>query len=77
MVPISVYILDGENERFSSARDEEAITNIYEQVNDILLEAGATLSGAMLEQGLVDEIILYQAPVLMGDVGRMVDARDR
>jgi diaminohydroxyphosphoribosylaminopyrimidine deaminase/5-amino-6-(5-phosphoribosylamino)uracil reductase len=42
----------------------------HEEINEILLEAGAELSGAMLEQGLVDEIILYQAPTLMGDSGR-------
>ena len=42
----------------------------HEDINDILLEAGAKLSGAMLEQGLVDEIILYQAPVLMGDASK-------
>ena len=41
-----------------------------EKINEILLEAGAILSGAMLEQGLIDEIILYQAPILMGDGGR-------
>ncbi len=41
-----------------------------EEINEILLEAGATLSGAMLEEGLIDEIILYQAPVLMGDAGK-------
>ena len=43
---------------------------VQEEINEILLEAGAELSGAMLEQGLVDEIILYQAPTLMGDSGR-------
>ncbi|MCG8053977.1 MAG: dihydrofolate reductase family protein, partial [Candidatus Thiodiazotropha endolucinida] len=31
---------------------------------------GATLAGAMLEQGLVDELIIYQAPHLMGDSAR-------
>lgn len=41
-----------------------------EEINEILLEAGAELSGAMLEQGLIDEIILYQAPLLMGDAGK-------
>lgn len=38
-----------------------------EEVNEVLLEAGAELSGALLEQGLIDEFIIYQAPVLMGD----------
>ena len=40
------------------------------QINDVLLEAGATLSGAMLQAGLIDEIIIYMAPVLMGNEAR-------
>ena len=40
------------------------------QCNDVLVEAGATLSGAFLKQGLLDEIILYMAPVLMGSKTR-------
>jgi diaminohydroxyphosphoribosylaminopyrimidine deaminase/5-amino-6-(5-phosphoribosylamino)uracil reductase len=41
-----------------------------QEINEVLLESGATLAGAMLEQGLVDELIVYQAPHLMGDKGR-------
>lgn len=41
-----------------------------EQVNEVLLETGATLSGAMLQAGLVDEIVLYVAPHIMGDGAR-------
>ena len=40
------------------------------QVNEIHLESGATLSGAMLQAGLIDELVIYMAPVLMGDAGR-------
>ncbi|MFK5915674.1 MAG: bifunctional diaminohydroxyphosphoribosylaminopyrimidine deaminase/5-amino-6-(5-phosphoribosylamino)uracil reductase RibD [Woeseiaceae bacterium] len=40
------------------------------QINDVLLETGATLSGAMLQAGLIDEIIIYMAPVLMGNDAR-------
>ena len=40
------------------------------QVNDVLLETGATLSGAMLQAGLIDEMIIYVAPVLMGNNAR-------
>lgn len=40
------------------------------EVNEVLVEAGATLSGALLEAGLVDELVLYQAPCLLGDAGR-------
>lgn len=40
------------------------------QVNSIWVEAGATLAGALLQAGLVDELILYIAPKLLGDNGR-------
>lgn len=40
------------------------------EVNELLVEAGPTLSGALLEQGLVDELVLYYAPILLGDAGR-------
>ncbi len=38
-------------------------------VNELMIEAGATLSGALIEAGLVDEIILYMAPMLLGHDG--------
>ena len=41
-----------------------------QQYNDVLLEAGATLTGAMLQAGLVDELIIYMAPHLMGSDAR-------
>lgn len=41
-----------------------------EEVNEILLESGSTLAGSMLIQGLLDELIIYQAPLLMGDGAR-------
>lgn len=34
--------------------------------NDVLIESGATLAGAFLSAGLIDELILYQAPKLLG-----------
>jgi diaminohydroxyphosphoribosylaminopyrimidine deaminase/5-amino-6-(5-phosphoribosylamino)uracil reductase len=36
------------------------------EVNDVWVEAGAGLSGALLEAGLIDELILYMAPRLLG-----------
>ena len=36
------------------------------QCNEVLIEAGSTLGGAFLKQGLLDEIIVYMAPVVMG-----------
>jgi diaminohydroxyphosphoribosylaminopyrimidine deaminase/5-amino-6-(5-phosphoribosylamino)uracil reductase len=38
--------------------------------NEVLLEAGSTLNGAMLRAGLVDELVLYIAPQLLGDGAR-------
>ena len=34
------------------------------------VETGATLAGALLSEGLVDELLLYVAPVLLGDTAR-------
>lgn len=39
-------------------------------VNELLVEAGQTLNGALLRQNLVDEYLLYLAPVLMGGDAR-------
>lgn len=35
-------------------------------INDVLVEAGPTLSGSLLEARLVDELVIYQAPHIMG-----------
>jgi diaminohydroxyphosphoribosylaminopyrimidine deaminase/5-amino-6-(5-phosphoribosylamino)uracil reductase len=44
------------------ARDGEA--------NEVLAECGPTLGGRLVQAGLVDELIVYQAPHLMGDGAR-------
>jgi len=38
--------------------------------NEIHVEAGPALSGALFAAGLVDELLLYVAPVLLGDAAR-------
>ena len=40
------------------------------EVNELMVEAGAVLSGGLLRRNLVDEIVLYQAPDLMGSAAR-------
>ena len=40
------------------------------EVNELLMETGATLNGAMLRAGLIDELIIYMAPILMGNKAR-------
>ena len=39
-----------------------------------MIEAGATLSGALLRGGWVDRLIIYQAPKLLGDEARPMAA---
>ncbi|MDO1528211.1 bifunctional diaminohydroxyphosphoribosylaminopyrimidine deaminase/5-amino-6-(5-phosphoribosylamino)uracil reductase RibD [Fulvimonas sp. R45] len=38
--------------------------------NELHVEAGPTLCGALFAQGLADELLLYVAPVLLGDAAR-------
>ncbi len=38
--------------------------------NELMVESGAGLAGALLQQGLVDELLLYQATVLLGSGAR-------
>lgn len=39
-------------------------------INEVLVETGATLAGAFLLAKLVDELVIYQAPVLLGTEAR-------
>ncbi|MCO7227640.1 bifunctional diaminohydroxyphosphoribosylaminopyrimidine deaminase/5-amino-6-(5-phosphoribosylamino)uracil reductase RibD [Halomonas sp. CnH100-B] len=41
-----------------------------EQVNELLVETGATLAGALLEADLIDELQLFVAPTLLGGEAR-------
>jgi diaminohydroxyphosphoribosylaminopyrimidine deaminase / 5-amino-6-(5-phosphoribosylamino)uracil reductase len=40
------------------------------EINDVWVEAGAGLNGALLRGGLIDELIIYMAPRLLGDTAR-------
>lgn len=40
------------------------------EINEVLVEAGATVVGSLLKLGLVDEMIIYIAPHLIGESGR-------
>ncbi|MEW5943199.1 MAG: bifunctional diaminohydroxyphosphoribosylaminopyrimidine deaminase/5-amino-6-(5-phosphoribosylamino)uracil reductase RibD [Pseudomonadota bacterium] len=39
-------------------------------INEVTVEAGKTLNGALLAAGLADEFIVYLAPLLLGDKAR-------
>jgi diaminohydroxyphosphoribosylaminopyrimidine deaminase/5-amino-6-(5-phosphoribosylamino)uracil reductase len=38
----------------------------------VLVEAGSVLNGALLQAGLIDEVLFYIAPQLLGDMARGV-----
>jgi diaminohydroxyphosphoribosylaminopyrimidine deaminase/5-amino-6-(5-phosphoribosylamino)uracil reductase len=42
------------------------------EINEILVEAGGLLNGALLKANLIDELIIYMAPKLMGDAAKGV-----
>ncbi|MEM7208294.1 MAG: bifunctional diaminohydroxyphosphoribosylaminopyrimidine deaminase/5-amino-6-(5-phosphoribosylamino)uracil reductase RibD [Pseudomonadota bacterium] len=49
----------------------EVLATLAERgINELHVEAGATLTGALLEQRLVDEVLLYQAPSALGHAAR-------
>jgi diaminohydroxyphosphoribosylaminopyrimidine deaminase/5-amino-6-(5-phosphoribosylamino)uracil reductase len=39
-------------------------------INEVLVEAGSTLNGALLQAHLVDELLFYLAPQMLGDAAR-------
>lgn len=71
----------GESARAESARGESggairlSLTDVLDrlarrEVNELWVEAGPRLAGALLHQGLVDELIVYVAPKLLGPQAR-------
>jgi len=56
----------GEKVDVTAVLDELAIR----EVNEVLVEAGPALAGHLLEKELVDELVIYQAPHIMGSETR-------
>ncbi|TFH48567.1 MAG: bifunctional diaminohydroxyphosphoribosylaminopyrimidine deaminase/5-amino-6-(5-phosphoribosylamino)uracil reductase RibD [Lysobacterales bacterium] len=74
-VKICQALLDAGAEILELSDDDSALTALMAAlaargINEVLVEAGATLCGALLEAELVDEIVLYVAPILLGDAAR-------
>lgn len=60
---------------FESSAGQLSLPQVFadigkQQINEIHVEAGATLCGALLQQQLVDELIVYMAPNIMGSAAR-------
>ncbi len=63
-----VYQLPGKNQRLDLSSVMDFLAK--QQINELLVEAGSVLNGALLAEGLVDEYIIYMAPCILGDQGR-------
>ena len=63
-----VYCLPDDNDRLDL---NEVMTFLAEQqINQVMVEAGATLNGALLQLNQVDEWRVYMAPIILGSKGR-------
>ncbi len=63
-----VLVLPSSDGRVDSAQLLRVLAE--REVNELMIEAGATLNGALLAASLVDEVVLYLAPIVIGDTAR-------
>jgi len=63
-----VYRLAGKNGRLDLPEVMGFLA--VQQINEVLIEAGAILNGALLMENLIDELVVYMAPSILGDQGR-------
>ena len=70
-VPTGVQALAVESDASGSISLPRALAALaVQQVNHVLVECGPTLAGSFLAAGLVDELVLYIAPSLLGSDAR-------
>jgi diaminohydroxyphosphoribosylaminopyrimidine deaminase/5-amino-6-(5-phosphoribosylamino)uracil reductase len=60
----SIYVVPGQDNRADLTSVLAKLAEL--EVNDVLAEAGHTLAGSLLAAGLVDELVIYQSPHIMG-----------
>ncbi len=65
--PNSRVLDDAAPTRLIRTRDPHQVIAELSEYTDILIEGGPRLAGAFLSAGLVDHIIAYYAPILLGD----------
>ena len=65
---VPVCVLPGDNGQVNLT---DMLRNLAQRdCNEVLVEAGSTLNGALLRAGLADELLLYVAPQLLGNAAR-------
>ena len=68
-IPENFNLRQGEGETiFLKSHNANALIDTLAEkaINQVLVEAGPTLGTALLKAGVIDEIVIYQAPVLLG-----------
>lgn len=66
----SYKVLQNDQTLLWSDSDLEALLRtlvVEHDIHDVLIEAGSRVSGSFIEAGLVDELIVYQAPCVLGN----------
>ncbi|MCG5433604.1 bifunctional diaminohydroxyphosphoribosylaminopyrimidine deaminase/5-amino-6-(5-phosphoribosylamino)uracil reductase RibD [Mycobacterium sp. MYCO198283] len=73
-LPAGVRILDGDAPTLQlRTRNPHEVLAALAEHTDVILEGGPTLAGAFLRAGVVDRILAYVAPVLLGGPVTVVD----
>jgi diaminohydroxyphosphoribosylaminopyrimidine deaminase/5-amino-6-(5-phosphoribosylamino)uracil reductase len=63
-----VIVLAGDNGNVNLAAMMRRLADF--EINEVLVEAGRGLNGSLVAAGLVDELVIYVAPYLVGDSAR-------
>ena len=61
-------VLPDENDNVDLVRMMQMLADF--ELNEVLVEAGCKLNGSLINAGLVDELVIYLAPHLIGDAAR-------
>ena len=73
-VPPESHVCNGDSPTLMlRTRDPHEVIDALRERTDVLLEGGPTLAGAFLRAGVVDRIVAYVAPILLGGPLAAVD----
>lgn len=61
-------VLPDENDHVDLVRMMQILADF--EINEVLVEAGCKLNGSLVNAGLVDELVIYLAPHLIGDAAQ-------
>ncbi len=67
-LPVETLVLDSDGDRVDLGALLDTLA--AREHSEVLFECGATLAGALIEARLVDELIIYTAPKIIGHSGR-------